>query len=219
MWLDLKPNPLLTRFYFLIFQHLRIIATTMAALKKGSHIHLNSESNTTTPRPLKKLFKANGDTLIGRQGKKYLVLSSGQNQATPRPPLVMASKKIWLTTAPLKTKNATQRLARSHGAKIKPITPSERANAKLCDAPRCPKTSPYAIPSLKPITSKSGKIAQNTAATSKRSEIILAPKARPAASTGAGWLKIVGIIILFNKRGQNQDWHLGHVGFSFVVLM
>lgn len=33
-----------------------------------------------------------GDTAIGLQGKKYLALSQGEKKATPKPPLVNASK-------------------------------------------------------------------------------------------------------------------------------
>lgn len=49
---------------------------------------------TIIPHSLKKFEAPIGETFIGRQGKKYLVLSHGEKKATPRPPLVIASRRL-----------------------------------------------------------------------------------------------------------------------------
>jgi hypothetical protein len=44
------------------------------------------------PLGVRNRFGLNGDTSIGRQGRKNLCSLSGEKKATPRPPFVMASK-------------------------------------------------------------------------------------------------------------------------------
>src|SRR5512143_3768023 len=51
----------------------------------------NSVISTVSPRCVKNLCGSSGDTSMGRNGKKYRVLSNGAKKATPTPPLVMAS--------------------------------------------------------------------------------------------------------------------------------
>ena len=45
---------------------------------------------------LKNDFTSMGETLMGLHGKKYLVLSKGESNAMPRPPLVRASRMPWV---------------------------------------------------------------------------------------------------------------------------
>ena len=70
-----------------------------ASTPAGIQIQRSSLSNTAKPFPLKNRESDIGETTIGRHGKKYRVLSHGENNATPRPPLVIASKKPWLAVA------------------------------------------------------------------------------------------------------------------------
>ncbi len=58
----------------------------------GSQIHKSSLFMTMNPNLLKKALIPMGDTMIGFQGKKYLVLSNGDNRAIPWPPFVRASR-------------------------------------------------------------------------------------------------------------------------------
>src|SRR3954469_25543827 len=57
----------------------------------GSAIQRSSLRMTAAPSALKKEPTPIGDTWIGRQAKKYRVVSKGEKKATPRPSLVMAS--------------------------------------------------------------------------------------------------------------------------------
>src|SRR6266700_3113748 len=50
-----------------------------------------SLSFTAAPRPLKNCPTTMSEVLMGRDGKKYLVVSNGENNETPTPPLVIAS--------------------------------------------------------------------------------------------------------------------------------
>ena len=59
---------------------------------EGSHIHKSSLFITMKPHLLKKAKILMGETMIGLQGKKYLVSSKGDNRAIPKPPLVKASR-------------------------------------------------------------------------------------------------------------------------------
>jgi hypothetical protein len=47
---------------------------------------------TIKPHLLKKAPTLIGETIIGLQEKKYLVLSKGANRAIPKPPFVRASR-------------------------------------------------------------------------------------------------------------------------------
>ena len=69
----------------------------------GTQIHINSLCSTRNPGSLKNSRTPIGETAMGRMGKKYLVGSNGEKNATPNPPSVNASsrpcdaadKKIW----------------------------------------------------------------------------------------------------------------------------
>ncbi len=60
--------------------------------EEGSQIHKSSLLITMKPHLLKKAKILIGETMIGLQGKKYLVLSKGEKNAIPKPPLVKASR-------------------------------------------------------------------------------------------------------------------------------
>jgi hypothetical protein len=59
----------------------------------GSQIHCTSLRKTRMPVAEKKALILIGETRIGRQGKKYRLFSKGAKKATPRPPLVRASRR------------------------------------------------------------------------------------------------------------------------------
>ncbi len=65
-------------------------STTIAA-QDGSQIHMASLAKIRTPYELKNSLMPIGDTRTGRTGKKYLVVSNGEKNATPNPPFVIAS--------------------------------------------------------------------------------------------------------------------------------
>src|SRR2546429_8930891 len=55
---------------------------------------------TAAPRPLKNPPTPIGETLIGRHGRKYRIVSNGEKNATPNPPSVMASSTPCEAVAP-----------------------------------------------------------------------------------------------------------------------
>jgi len=65
--------------------------STTNAAQDGSQIHIASLARIRTPYALKNSLTPIGDTKTGRTGKKYLVVSNGEKNATPNPPFVIAS--------------------------------------------------------------------------------------------------------------------------------
>lgn len=65
-------------------------------MRPGSQIHISSFLNTDHPLEVKKDLILIGETWIGVDGKKYRFEEKGDKKATPRPPLVRASRKPWL---------------------------------------------------------------------------------------------------------------------------
>lgn len=63
-----------------------------AAANAKSQKSANSHRITRSPRAVINPAADMGETGIGRQGRKYRVLSNGAKKATPSPPLVIASK-------------------------------------------------------------------------------------------------------------------------------
>jgi len=57
-----------------------------------SQIQRNSFVKIAAPLAEKNASTLSGETSIGLNGKKYLVLSNGAKKARPRPPLVIASR-------------------------------------------------------------------------------------------------------------------------------
>lgn len=66
-----------------------------SSTKRGIPIQIISLLITSNPHSLKNFWNPIGETLIGRQGKKYLEFSKGEKNATPSPPVVIASSKEW----------------------------------------------------------------------------------------------------------------------------
>lgn len=69
----------------------RISLETIMTSNDGNQIHINSLLITMNPQLLTNALMPIGETIIGDQGKKYLVLSKGDNKAMPKPPFVKAS--------------------------------------------------------------------------------------------------------------------------------
>lgn len=84
---DLEPE-ILHGFIYFDF----VVRTTNQRNAIGSHTHNNSLIITLKPQLEKKGLIPIGATSIGVHGKKYLVLSNGDNKAIPNPPLVNASR-------------------------------------------------------------------------------------------------------------------------------
>jgi hypothetical protein len=80
---------------------------------------------------------------MGRQGKKYRLFSKGAKKATPRPPLVRASRIPWDTVDRNKNPNSITRDAcASIGSNHVRHALRKTANAMECDSPRWPKRCP-----------------------------------------------------------------------------
>ena len=83
--------------YYLLFvpRTLWLARSSRNSARDGSQIHAASLTRTRTPYSLKNSLIPMGDTRIGRTGKKYLVVSNGEKNATPNPPFVIASSTPW----------------------------------------------------------------------------------------------------------------------------
>jgi hypothetical protein len=68
-------------------------AETITMMKEGSHTHRSSLLITAKPHRLKNEATPTGETTMGRHGKKYLVISKGDNKATPKSPFMKASRR------------------------------------------------------------------------------------------------------------------------------
>ena len=130
----------------------------------GSHIRMISlisaafaEAENSLPIPI-------GETLNGLHGKKYLVVSNGENNAIPSPPSVNMSSTPW--EAVIRKKNDQikhhlfEKMPILRNAKIATTVLSIKAKHSEWKKPRCPKNAPYSIPRLKLITSVSAKTEQ-----------------------------------------------------------
>jgi len=149
----------------------RIIKTNTANSPAGSQIQTSSLCKTRYPRALKKRPSAIGETRIGLQGRKYRLLSKGEKNATPRPPLVMASRTPWLAVA--KNRYAAREDRPMLGTPRRNATimatPAMRAaKTRECVNPLCPQKSPYRMPNRNPSTSRSGRVEHNAPVTQTR---------------------------------------------------
>jgi hypothetical protein len=154
-----------------------------------NHTHSSSLINTRAPQSEKKLAILIGDTSMGLQGKKYRSLLNGENRATPNPPFVSISKSGWDKV----DENKNSRIIEVFPGPFRNIvkvsdTARIKANRSEWVRPRCPNTSPYLIPNLNPITSRSGTIEQTTPAKSKGGETFSRGRNGESASGIAGWL-------------------------------
>lgn len=101
----------------------------------------HSEISTSSPCRPKKTRKLRGETRMGRQSRKYRALSKGHSAATPSPPLVMASSRMWLAAAAKPTPKAAGREQRSQGARAAPNSPMSSAKSREWEKPLCPSRS------------------------------------------------------------------------------
>jgi len=123
----------------------RKTSTDTASTPAGIQIQRSSLSSTAKPFTPKKRVSDIGETKIGRHGKKYRALSNGEKNATPRPPLVIVSKRPWLAVAKKKyvhspalpkpgnprenpaTRTSVARIAAKRSECVKPAMPPEIA--------------------------------------------------------------------------------------------
>src|SRR5215468_1682778 len=68
-----------------------IARMAMMMAEQGPTTHFNSESAILSPQGEKARRMLMGPTIMGRHGRKYLVLLNGEKNAMPRPPSVIAS--------------------------------------------------------------------------------------------------------------------------------
>ncbi len=108
---------------------------------QGSQTQRSSEAKTARPLSERRARRLKGETRMGRHAQKCRAGSKGQKAATPSPPLVMASRRIWLATAKRPTPKAITRPPRSLGARSAPTSPMITAKRRECEKPRCPKRS------------------------------------------------------------------------------
>ena len=121
----------------------RIAVETTARMNAGNHTHINSLFKTSQPRLLKNALIPIGETAIGVQGKKYLSLLIGENNAIPSPPLVKASRIPWLAISKKKKIKKKNHLPENSisARKKNAVTKRLNINAKKGEwkNPLCPK--------------------------------------------------------------------------------
>jgi hypothetical protein len=72
------------------------IFNTIRKVISGNQINMISEIITFNPHILRNDLSLIGETAMGVQGEKNLVLSIGESRAMPKPPFVKASRIPWL---------------------------------------------------------------------------------------------------------------------------
>src|SRR2546430_1295090 len=101
---------------------------------------------TAAPRPLKNPPTPIGETLIGRHGRKYRIVSNGEKNATPNPPSVMASstpcEAVAKKNSPRTPHNCPEPLATALNSQNPPDRPHSAANNRKGDSPGCPRKPP-----------------------------------------------------------------------------
>jgi hypothetical protein len=112
-------------------------------IAEGIHIQISSFRITLIPHALKKDLTSMGETLIGLHGKKYLLLSKGESNAMPRPPLVRASRMPWVAVIIKKYPHSrNQPFVRGCSSLKKTVVtkmPTIRAKSNEWKNPLCPK--------------------------------------------------------------------------------
>lgn len=130
----------------------------------GIHTYIISLVSALNPLLLMNAFRPIGETFSGVHGKKYLVVSNGDNKAMPRPPSVIASRMPWL--AEMMKKNMTNVhhgfennfvLRKRHKTTTRLST---RAKKIEWEKPLCPRKCSYGMPNENAITSASGRTEQ-----------------------------------------------------------
>ena len=159
---------------------------------EGSHTQVNSDCRTINPREFIRRSSERGDTEMERQEKKKRSLLKGLRNATPKPPLVRASRRPWDIAETNTMIKVVIRPERNQFARSKPQSASRKATAIEWEKPRCPMGWLYGIPARKPTASASGRIEAIMPAVNRRPDT-LRPPINAAAIGTAGWLNIVGI--------------------------
>ncbi|WP_349028035.1 hypothetical protein [Methyloglobulus sp.] len=90
-----------------------ITAPIVPTTKAGSNTQTSSDAITQSPHSEKKLLTPIGETSIGLKGRNIRSKLKDQYKATPRPPLVMASRKAWEAQDTKQSQNTAQGLDRS----------------------------------------------------------------------------------------------------------
>ena len=85
---------------------------------------------TLAPQSLTSALSPIGETMIGLQGKKYRVVSNGENKAMPRPPLVKVSSIPWLDPTVKKYKTYSHHLFENSFQSLKNVTTTKKLNTK-----------------------------------------------------------------------------------------
>lgn len=100
---------------------------------------------------------------MGLKGRKIRVKLNGQNNATPSPPLVIASRNACDAHDTKQSQKIARGLDWSCLCKQVNKEAKHKAKTKECVKPRCPHCDSYGISNLKAITSTSGIIEQSAA--------------------------------------------------------
>src|SRR4029077_18886128 len=105
----------------------RIVAPANATTAQGSQIQRSSERRTRRPQLEKKGATPMGDTTRTRHGKKHRRFENGLKKATPRPPVVIASRTPCDAVARKTIANAASGLACRGRQRKAAAAPTSRA--------------------------------------------------------------------------------------------
>jgi hypothetical protein len=86
-------------------------APQAATAAQGSQIQISSDRSTRRPQLEKNGATPMGETRMNRQGKKKRSFEKGLKKATPRPPVVIASRAPWDAVARKTIANAANGVA------------------------------------------------------------------------------------------------------------
>ena len=158
----------------------------------GIQIQMNSEARISPPRPEKNPFTPIGETSMTREGRKNLRLENGLKNATPRPPVVIASSRPWDAAATKTTVNTVPGRERSRPENGTASSASRAAKVREWVKPRCPSGESYGTPAQKPIESTSGRTLAAQASSARPPGTIRRLAAAAIASGTAGWERTDG---------------------------
>lgn len=171
------------------------LSQNAAAIAKSQN-NANSHRMTRNPRLVINPAADIGETGIGRQGRKYRVLSRGAKKATPSPPFVIASNN------PCDAVIAAKKIASfmnewphfPRTARAAAPAPTKTAKSNEWVKPRCPKGCAYGIQGVNSASASGRTGSRIDAIRSRRSDA--APKAGLiAVNPITPWVKMVGIMI------------------------
>jgi hypothetical protein len=114
----------------------------MARKAEGAQIHRSSDLKTSSPRLERNGSTPIGDTRITRHGRKKRSFENGLRNATPSPPVVIASRSPWeamLRKTNPKVKSGVAPNLLANGRQVSATTVAKKSE---CVKPRCPKGCP-----------------------------------------------------------------------------